>query len=140
MPQESGVNVVLKVGDGGTPTETFTTLGGQQDTEMTGDTTTADITDKSNAGWGSTLNVLRNFNVTASGKAVWPDTAGFDALRTAWHGGNNVNCELILNAAGDKYTALMTITQFNVSGSHTDATSYNITLANAAAPTYTPGT
>ena len=139
MPQESGVNVLLKVGNGASP-EVFATLGGQQDTELTGDTTTADITDKSNNGWGSMLNVLRNLNVTASGKVVWPDTTGLAALRTAWQTGANINCELILNAAGDKYTASMTITAFNVSGSHTDATMYNITLANAGAPTYTAGT
>lgn len=139
MPQESGTKVILKVGDGGTPTEVFTDLGGQQDTEMTGDSTTADITDKTNLGWGSTLNVLRNLNVTASGKVVWPDTAGLAALRVAWETGANINCELILNAAGDKYTAPFTVTSFNISGSHTDATMYNITLGNAGAPTYTAG-
>ena len=136
MANEPGTKVLLKVGDGGTPTELFNSLAGQQDTEMSGEATTDDITDKDNAGWGGTLNVLRNMTVTASGKAKWPDTTGLDALRTAWEAGSDVNCEVVLNAAGSKYSGAFQVSSFNVSGSHAGATSYSVTLQNNGTVTY----
>ena len=85
MAAESGVNVLLKVGDGGSPT-LFTTVAGQQNTTFDGTTETADITDKANAGWGSTISTLIRGTIQCSGVAVWPDTAGLDQVRTSWQG------------------------------------------------------
>ena len=138
MPNEPGTKVLLKVGDGGTPTENFAVLAGQQDTEMQGSTTTDDVTDKDQQGWGSTLNVLRQITVTTSGKAKWPDLTGLDALRVAWETGADVNCEIVLNTGGAKYAGAFTVTAWNVSGGHTGATAYNITIENNGVPTYTP--
>ena len=139
MGKESGVKVLLKVGDGATgttPGEVFTTLAGQKDTRMSGSGNPVDTSDKTTGGWGSSISGTRNMTVTATGLAVWPDMAGIDRLRSVWEGGETVNCELILNEAGAKYTGAFAITQFDVGGSNDGATEYSITLQNSGQPTY----
>ena len=139
MSKESGINVLLKVGDGVTPTEVFTELAGQKDTRMSGAGNPIDSSDKTTGGWGTTMSGTRNMTVTASGIAVWPDTTGIERLRTQWEAGATVNCELILNAQGDKYAGAFSITQFDVGGGHDGATEYSFTLQNSGQPTFTAG-
>ena len=137
MSKESGVKVLLRVGDGATPTEAFTALAGQRDTRMSGSGSPIDVSDKTTGGWGSTISGTRNMTVTATGVANWPDTTGLDRLRGVWESGGTVNCELILNDAGHKYGGAFSVTQFDVGGGHDGATEYSITLQNSGQPTYT---
>ena len=134
MAKEAGVNVLLQVSTG-SPTA-FVTVAGQQSTEFVGDTETDDITDKAQAGWGATLNVLRRGTINASGKADWPDTTGIDIIRAAWEAGTDVEAKAILNAAGAHYRGLWQVTSFNVSGAQNNATEYSITLQNNGTLTY----
>ena len=134
MAKESGVHVILAVSEG-SPTS-FVTVAGQQNTEFVGETETDDVTDKSQQGWGATLNVLRRATVNCQGKADWPDSSGLDLVRTAWQAGSDLECRLTLNAAGANYVGLFQVTSFNVSGTQSDATEYAFTLANNGALTY----
>ncbi|WP_375594622.1 phage tail tube protein [Algihabitans albus] len=138
MAKEKGINVVLKVGDGATPTETFSTLAGQQDTSLDGSTTTSDTTDKSNNGWETAEAVTRSGQVSASGQCNWSDTA-LSSLLAAWRTGGNINCELVLNAAGDKYAGAFSVTSAQITGSVREMTAYSFTLNPVAALTYTAG-
>ena len=138
MAKEKGLNVVLQVGDGASPGEVFTTLAGQRDTTLDGSTTTADTTDKSNAGWETSEAVTRSGQVTCSGQCSWGD-APLEALLAAWRTSNPVNCELVLNAAGDKYAGNFSITAAQISGPFNDMTTYNFTLSPTAALTFTAG-
>ena len=135
MAKEAGSNVKLYISDGGSPTS-FALLAGQQSTELVGGTETDDITDKGHTGWGSTLNVLRRFTVNVQGKANWLDTTGLDLIRAAWIAGSNVECKLIVNSNGSNYIGLFQVTQFNVSGTHLNATEYSCTMVNNGTITY----
>ena len=128
MAKEAGTNVLLQV-SAGSPTE-FVTVAGQQSTEFVPGTETDDITDKANTGWGSTLNVLRRGIVNCQGKADWPDTNGLDAIRNAWENGDDIEAKIIFNVAGANYRGFWQITAFNISGTHLNATEYNLTLEN----------
>lgn len=134
MAKEAGTNVLLKVSSG-SPTS-FATLAGQQSTEFVGETETDDITDKANNGWGSTLTTLIRGTVNVTGKADWPDTNGLEIIRSAWDSRATVECQLVLNSSNSNYTGAMSVTQFNVNGTHTNATEYSITLQTAEAMTY----
>lgn len=136
MAAESGLKVLLKVGDGGTPTEVFTVLAGQQNTTMGGSTNIADITDKSNNGWELGLATTRSGKVSCSGVAKWD--AQLARLEKQWLAGDTVNCECVLNAAGDKYAGPFYVASFEISGETKDATKYSIELQPAAALTRTP--
>ncbi len=128
MGKEAGTKVLLQI-SAGSPSE-FVTVGGQQSTEFVGDAETDDITDKAHSGWGSTLNVLRRGTVNCQGKVDWPDLLGVDSIRGAWEGGTDIEGKLLLNDAGANYLGFFQVTSFNVSGTHTNATEYNFTLAN----------
>lgn len=131
MAKEAGTNILLKVNAGvGSPTS-FVTVAGQQSTEFVGDTETDDITDKDNAGWGSTISTLIRGTVNCSGKADWPDTNGLDQVRTAWQARAQIEAELTLDASGSKYFGFFYVTAFNISGTHLNATEYSFTLQSA---------
>ncbi len=134
MAKEAGTNVLLQV-SAGSPTA-FVTVAGQQSTEFSPDTETDDITDKSQTGWGSSLNTLRRGVVNVSGKADWPDLLGLDALRSNWEAGTDIEAKIIFNAAGANYTGFWQVTSFNISGTHTNATEYSATLNNNGALVY----
>ena len=139
MAKESGVNVLLKIGDGGDP-ETFTSLAGQKSTRMTGAASPIDTSDKTTGGWGSTLPGTRSMTISCSGVAHWPDQLGVHRVRAAWEAGEDITCELVLNSAGDKYTVPLSVTQCDIGGDDDSATEYSFTLQNASAPTFTAGT
>ena len=83
---------------------------------MSGSGNPIDVSDKTTGGWGSTISGTRNMTVTAT-VANWPDTTGLDRLRGVWESGGTVNCEPILNDAGDKYDGA-SVTQFDVGGGY----------------------
>ena len=137
MAIEAGTKVLLQVGNPADPSPTqFVTIGGQQNTEFVGDTETDDITDKTHSGWGSTLQVLRRGTVNCSGKAVWPDLTGLDYVRSAWNTQTDIEGKILLNVAGAHFVGFFQVTQFNISGTHLNATEYTITLVNNGPLTY----
>lgn len=136
MAKESGTEVILQVSDGaGSPTA-FVTVAGQQSTDFQGGTETDDITDKSHSGWGSTMTTLIRGTVNCSGKADWPDTTGLDVVRAAWQARSEVEGKIILNDAGAHYRGFWFVSDFNIEGTHTTATSYSFTLNNSGELTY----
>ena len=134
MAKEAGTNVLLKISSG-SPTS-FVTLAGQQSTEFVGETETDDITDKANGGWGSTLTTLIRGTINVSGKADWPDTNALELIRAAWTARTTIEAQIVLNSSNSHYHGAMAVTQFNVNGTHTNATEYSITLQSAEAMTY----
>ena len=129
MAKQSGVNVLLQVGQGDGSPETFTTLQGQQDGSLSLDLTTADITDKSNAGWGGTLSVLSNATVNISGVTDVADTQ-LDAMRTSSMNRTTGNYRLLVDANGSYYEGTFNVTAFSETGTHTGAVEYSLTLQN----------
>ncbi len=136
MGKEVGKNVILKVGNGATPTEVFTALAGQRDAKLTINGQSIDVSDKTTNNWGATLAGTLNATVTVSGFVSWPDTTGWDALRLKALAGSTVNFELVVNAAGDKFKGPFSITSFNIGGEQNSGTSYDITLESAGALTW----
>lgn len=137
MGKERGLNVLLKVGDGAT-SETFNTLAGQQNTVMEGSTNQADTTDKSNNGWQTGIATTRSGTVTSDGQVDWTDTAWGD-IHEAWRTGADINCELVLNAAGDKYAGTFNVTNLQITGPVDGVTGFSLTLTPIIALTYTAG-
>lgn len=136
MAKESGKTVLLKVGDGADP-EVFTAVDGQKDTRLSLAASPVDVSDKNTDGWGATITGTKNATVTLSGVAVWPDTKGLKALQDAFQADELINCQLIMNAAGHKWSGPMAVTQLEIGGANDGATEYSITLQNAGALAWT---
>ncbi|WP_085908280.1 phage tail tube protein [Kiloniella majae] len=129
---ESGINVLLKIGDGADP-EVFTELAGQKSTQLNLTSSPVDTSNKTTGGWGRTLAGLNNGTVTCSGTAEWPDTAGIKRLETVFGARGTINCELIVNTAGDKWAGAFSITSLDISGDDNGAAVYSLNLQNAGA-------
>lgn len=136
MSKEAGKKVILKVGDGG-GTEVFTALAGQSDTRLSLQGNPIDVSDKTTNNWGATIAGTLAATVTVSGYPDWPDTAGWDTLRTHFEAGTTVNCQLVVNNDGDYYQGAFSVTGFDVGGAEDGATEYSITLQAAGALTWT---
>jgi TP901-1 family phage major tail protein len=130
MAKQAGTNVLLQVGQTDGSPETFTTLDGQQDGNITIDLTTADITDKSNSGWTGTLSVLSGATVTVSGVTDPVNNTQLDTMRTRATGRTSANYRMLVDNAGSWYEGSFNITAFSEQGNHTGAIEYNITLQN----------
>ena len=133
--KELGKNCIFKLSDGASP-PTFTKVAGQQDTKFSGAANAIDTTDKDAGTWGTNISGPKKATVTMSGEAVWPDTAGLEALRTAWDAGDEINGNVVFNSAGANYSGSWCITAFEIDAKATDVTSYNITLMNATSLTW----
>jgi TP901-1 family phage major tail protein len=128
MAFEQGKNVLLYVSDGAESPSSFVAVAGQQDTNWVPETTTDDITDKTNDGWESTLQVLHAGVVNCSGKANWPDTNGLELVENAWRLQLDVEAQIVFNATGKKYYGFWQVTDFQIQGPVRGATAYTFTL------------
>jgi TP901-1 family phage major tail protein len=137
MAFEAGKEVILAVGDpnNASPTD-FQNVAGQQDTSWVPDTVTDDITDKTNTGWESTLQVLHAGVINCSGKVNWPDTNGLDRVRAAWQDLLDIEAQITLASTGQKYFGNFQVTAFSIEGPVRGATGYSFTLRSSDAITY----
>lgn len=139
MGKESGNNVIVKVGNGATPTEVFTALKGQTSSKLTMNGKPIDISDKTSGNWGATLAGTLDASVSVSGFPDWPDTDGWDKLRAAFIANGTINCELVVNASGAKFKGPFAITSFNLDGPVNAGTGYDITLQASGPLTWVAG-
>ena len=130
MAFEKGKEVLLAVSDGAESPTNFINVAGQQDTNWVPETTTDDITDKTNDGWESTLQVLHAGVVNCSGKCKWPDTLGLELVDTAWRDQLDIEAQIVFNVTGKKYTGFWQVTDLQIQGPVRGATAYTFTLRN----------
>lgn len=133
--KELGKNCIFKVGDGASP-ETFNKVSGQVDTKFAFAANAIDTTDKDSGTWGSSISGPKKATVTLQGEAVWPDTSGLEALRSAFDSGDEINGHAVFNSAGAYYAGSWCITALEIDAPTNDVTKYSITLMNAGALTW----
>ena len=136
MSGEDGINVILKVGDGGGP-EAFTILAGQISTTLNLNTAMADTTNKDDAGWQGSLATTRAGDVSVNGILDATDVE-YEALRAAWLAGTSINCELHINAAGANWAGAFFVESMPAGGDIGAASTYDFTLKSDGVLTYTP--
>ena len=136
MAFEKGKEVLLAVSDGAESPTNFINVAGQQDTNWVPETTTDDITDKTNDGWESTLQVLHAGVITCSGKANWPDTTGLDLIDVAWRTQVDIEAQITFNLTGKKYVGFWQVTDLQIQGPVRGATGYTLTLRNSGPLTH----
>src|SRR5690606_18604940 len=119
MAKERGKNVLVKIGDGGSP-EVFTALAGQRNASIQINGNTIDTSDKTSDGWATSLTSLKSLVITCDGIANWPDTNGLDALRVAATADSDddavINARIVLNSSGAYYEATFSISNFQIDG------------------------
>ncbi len=130
MTAQKGSLVLLKIGDGTTLTETFTTVGGLRTTSSTHNNQTVDATNKDSGAWRELLDGAGTRSLSISGSGVFTDSAAEETVR-GYAMNNSVNNYELIFGNGDKLSGPFQIMSYQRAGNHNDAESYSITLASA---------
>lgn len=132
MAAQKGLELLLKVGDGGDP-ETFTTAAGLRSNNITINNEAVDVTNKSSSGARTLLEGagVNSIDLTASG--VFEDDTQITAVRTAAEGNTFINCELVIPADTNTrtYQGTFHVASFAHAGEYNGEVTYEITLNSA---------
>ena len=136
--EQKGRAFVLKLGDGATPTEAFTTIAALRTTQVTINNEIVDITNKDSAGWRTLLADagVRSVDVSAGGIFATGLTTGIqpEALN-----GTISNYELVFED-DSKFAGAFMVESMDYQGDHNDSRQYNITLQSSGSVTFTAAT
>ena len=135
MTAQKGSLLLLKVGDGGGPTEIFTTVGGLRTTSFTHNNQTVDATSKDSGAWRELLNGAGTRSVTISGSGVFTDAASEETVR-GFAMNNQVKNYQMTFGNGDSMSGAFQISSYQRAGSYNNEETYSLTLASAGPVTF----
>lgn len=130
MTAQKGSLVVIKVGNGGSPTETFTTIGGLRITTLNLNNQIVNASNLSNAPWKKSLSGAGSRSLSISGNGVFTDAASEETLR-GYAFANSANNYEIHFGNGDKISGAFQIASYSRTGNVDDEETYAITLESA---------
>ena len=136
MTAQKGSLLLLKVGDGATPTENFTTVGGLRTTGFTHNNQTVDATNKDSGAWRELLDGAGTRSITISGSGVFTDAASEETVR-GFAMNNQIKNYKMTFGNGDSMTGPFQITSYQRAGNYNNEETYSISLASAGAITFT---
>lgn len=111
----SGNNFIIKIGDGATPTENFTTIGGLRNASLNLANKTLDATSLSSGRWREIVSGAGIAAVAVSGDGFFTDSAAEEALRAKAFNGALNNYQILLGS-GDKITGKFMVASYARSG------------------------
>ncbi|HVV29119.1 MAG TPA: phage major tail protein, TP901-1 family [Rhizomicrobium sp.] len=134
MTAQRGRDLLIKIGDGGSP-ESFATVAGLRATTLAFNAATVDITNADSAGMWRELLAGGVQSATVSGSGVFKDAASDAALRAAFFGGAIGNFQIVIPGFGT-VTGPFKITALQYDGLHDGEVKISLSLASAGALTF----
>ena len=131
MTAQRGRDLLLKIGDGGSP-ETFTSVAGLRATTLAFNSGTIDVTNADSAGYWRELMADGVKSASLSGSGVFKDAASDAALRAAFFGGTAPNWQVVIPSFGIVQGAFK-ITALQYDGPHDGELKMSLSLASAGA-------
>jgi len=138
MTAQKGKNIVLKIGDGGSPAESFTTVAGLQMTRMAIGQQIIDASHVAGGAWRQVGDASGSRQMSISGEGVFEDSAAEESLRAKAFGGNSANYELRFGN-GDKIAGAFMVSSYLQQGEVQDAQHFMLTLESAGAISFVAG-
>lgn len=132
MPAKPGTLVLIKIGDGGSPTEVFTTLGGLRTSRMSLNQDIFDASHVESGLWRLLFPTETILSMTISGGGIFTDSIAEETLRSVAFSGSARNYSFVF-ANGHTVTGTFKITQYERAGDHDAEEIYAITLESAGA-------
>lgn len=141
MAAQKGALFLLKVGDGATPTESFTTVAGLRANSFTLNNDAVDVTNKDSNGFRTLLAGAGVQSMSLSANGVFLDSAAEETLRSyaAANAVNNYEIYSGGDAGGDKWAGAFMITSYGRGGDYNNEENFSITLESSGAIVFTPG-
>ena len=132
MTAQRGKDLLIKIGDGGSP-EVFTTVAGLRATTLAFNATTVDITNADSVDqWRELLGGGGVKSATLSGSGVFKDQASDAALRTAFFNAACGNYQIAIPSFGTVQGPFK-ITSLQYDGPHDGELKISLSLASAGA-------
>src|SRR5262249_6518216 len=138
MTARDGKNVLLKVGNGATPAETFTTIGGLAITRLAVDNALRDASTLSSGAWRALNTTTGLQSRTLSGSGVFTDSAAEETVRSYAFANAVKNYELHFSN-GDLVRGAFQMTHYERTGDIGDEERYTLTLESAGVMAWVPG-
>ena len=136
MAVQKGVDVVLKIGDGG-GVETFATIGGARTVSMTINNSGVDATSASSSGqWREMIDAAGILSMDASFSGVFQDDSAFGSLDTDMRARTLRNFQIVYPDYGT-YEGAFIITSLTMAGAHDGEATFEISLQSGGAITFT---
>lgn len=136
MVAQKGSLLLLKVGDGATPTENFTTVGGLRTTGFTHNNQTVDTTNKDSGAWRQLLDGAGTRSISISGSGVFTNAASEETVR-GFAMSNQIKNYRLTFGNGDSLTGTFQIASYQRAGNYNGEETYALTLVSAGAITFT---
>jgi TP901-1 family phage major tail protein len=134
MAKFKGKNFLLKMGDGGSPSEVFTTVGNLRTTGLAFNNEIIDVTDKDGMPWRALIaGGVQSMDLSFAG--VFSDNAQLELLLEAALAGTLHNFQLTSDN-GDTFTGSFLIQSFERTGEYNGAEMYSGKLVSNGTITY----
>ena len=137
MAKGKGRQFLVKLGDGASPTEAFTTVAGMRSTSLTINNEQVDVTDKDGDAWRKLLEGagIQSMSIKLSG--IMSDAT--TAMSMQAHAiANTIHNFKLVSGLGDDFTGPFQITSLERGGEHNKEETYSMTLESAGTITYAP--
>jgi TP901-1 family phage major tail protein len=133
MAVQKGASLVVKIGDGSSP-ETFTTVAGLQDTSISINQETVDVTNKDSSRVRTLLaqGGVKSFTITGSG--IFQDNATEQSVLSAVDGASFTNFQFLVPDY-NTFTGAFQVTTLDYTGTYNGAVQYSMTFESAGAVT-----
>ena len=132
MTAQRGKDLLLKIGDGGTP-ESFATVAGLRSTTLAFNAQTVDVTNADSADmWRELLAGAGVKSAQVSGSGVFKDAASDAAIRAAFFGQTLSNWQVVIPSFGT-VSGPFQITALHYDGPYDGELKLSLTLASAGA-------
>ena len=130
MTAQKGEDLLLKIGDGGIPTEVFTDVGGLIKTNISVNNEVVESNSLSTGAYRTLLSGLgiQSLSITSSG--YFTDSSTEELLRVQAFGASSSNYELHFGN-GDKLSAQFVISNYERSGSYGAQEDFFVTLESS---------
>ena len=137
MSAQRGKDILLKIGDGGSP-ESFTAIGGLRTRTMSLNAATVDITHSDSAGgWRELLAGAGVRQASVSGSGVFLNDAAAETVRAAFFTGAAGDWEIVVPGLG-RLTGPFQIANLDYAGDHDGEATMALALESAGALAFAP--
>lgn len=139
MAAKRGSDLLIKIGDGGSP-PTYVTLGGLRTSSVSISASGIDLTDGEGPDadqWGVLLEGYGALNMTVSGSCVFKNAATQQQAQNAALTQQHLALQIIVPDYG-AFTGSFKVTSYNYTGEHAGALQADVALQGAGIITWTP--
>ncbi len=137
MPSQNGRDFLFKIGNGGSPTETFTTIGAARALALTLNNQPQDATTLDSNGLQELKGDAGTQSMVVSIDGFFKDGAAEETFRAQAFARTQKNYRLVF-PNGDTYEAAFVVQDYARRGSHDGLETFSATLARSGDGTYTP--